>query len=429
LQIRLKLQNRDYSVIRSEVSSGLNSGTYISKIDIQPVNIAKAFYHQWKKTLSCAIINLRIKMKKILFILLSAALCSLCFAQKIEVAGISASSTLSSSSNLYKVENLTDGKADSWVEGQPDSGIGTKITIRFKTDVSLKTFYIKNGYGDFRHFYANNRVKTLNWSFSRRGGGSIHLEDTPGFQKIEFDFPVKTNCLILEIAEIYKGEKYDDTAIAEISFDDWEKLNHEEMNRSIIWNRIDDLFECYKEKDAQITDKKTASAFSHTRSDNRHGEDWFLVSCRNDMIPLTNGCMYIVSSLPSECFGLKSTSNYSESYILFSKYENGKILPCQQLFPLFENETNIEKLKSVKSSLVGKQKIFLEKYIKRFYEIKEAKKSNMPFLDTLYSVRVTGNELDLYLNDYVDMHNVELAYSCPVKYFSPMEYVSVVNLP
>lgn len=368
-------------------------------------------------------------MKKILFIILSAALCSLCFAQKIEVAGISASSTLSSSSNLYKVENLTDGKADSWVEGQPDSGIGTKITIRFKTDVSLKTFYIKNGYGDFRHFYANNRVKTLNWSFSRRGGGSIHLEDTPGFQKIEFDFPVKTNCLILEIAEIYKGEKYDDTAIAEISFDDWEKLNHEEMNRSIIWNRIDDLFECYKEKDAQITDKKTASAFSHTRSDNRHGEDWFLVSCRNDMIPLTNGCMYIVSSLPSECFGLKSTSNYSESYILFSKYENGKILPCQQLFPLFENETNIEKLKSVKSSLVGKQKIFLEKYIKRFYEIKEAKKSNMPFLDTLYSVRVTGNELDLYLNDYVDMHNVELAYSCPVKYFSPMEYVSVVNLP
>ena len=294
-------------------------------------------------------------MKRTLLVILCAALCGLCFAEKIEIASISATSTLSSSSNLYKVENLTDGTSASWVEGESGSGIGTKIIIKFKTGVSLKTFYIKNGYGDFKHFYANNRVKTLNWSFSGRGGGSIHLEDTPGFQKVEFDIPVVTTQLVLEIDEIYKGEKYDDTAIAEICFDDWEKLKHEEMNGSIILNRCDDLFECYKAKDALITERQTDSAFSGPRRDNRHGEDWFLVSCRTDIIPLTNGSMYFVSELPSECFGQERTSAYPDLYILFSKYENGRIVPCQQMFPLFETEANIEKLKSVKN-----RKIFLK---------------------------------------------------------------------
>lgn len=376
-------------------------------------------------------------MKKSVSILCLLMTSLFCFAQKIEIANITASSTLESPTNLYEVNHLIDGTDKSWVEGEDGSGIGTVITINFKNSVEIQTFYIKNGYGDFKHYYENNRVRNLSCSFQKRGGVSINLEDRPGFQKVEFDTPIVTNKLVLTINDVYKGNKYDDTAITEISFDNWENLNHQELNSSIIAYRLDDIYDCYKKKDSTITEREYKSRFTSARLDSRHGEDWFSYSCHNDIIPLKNGGMYFLSYLSSECMGQKRTSSYDDIYILFSKLDGEKIMPCQNEFISLGTESDIKEieLELQKKDLKDKEKKFMEKYIKIVKDLESSRKSNLPFLSTLFSSRVSNNgEVELYINDYVDFswYKIESlfpGYRYKVKYCAPTEIISEVSLP
>lgn len=376
-------------------------------------------------------------MKKKLFVLffLLSMLC--CFAAEIEITSVTVSSTLASQSNLYEANHLIDETEKSWVEGEDGSGIGTVITINFSKTEKIQTFYIKNGYGDFKHYYANNRVKTLQCGFQKRGAAFINLEDKPGFQKVEFDIPVETNKLVLTIKDVYKGTKYDDTAIAEISFDSWEDLPHNSMNRSIIAYRIDDIYECYEKKDSLITNRVNTSMFSLPRQDSRHGEDWFLYSCQHSIIPLTNGGMYFLSSLTSNYMGQPSSSAYAEYYVLFSKLDGEKIIPCQNEFISLGSEEDIKELELEleKNTLTNKQKVFIEKYIKMVNDLEESKITNFPFLCTLFTVRVDNtSEIELYANEYVEfswwkMKCLYPGYFFNIKYCAPSEIISSVSLP
>lgn len=377
-------------------------------------------------------------MKRVLLILCLLLTSFYCFAEKIEIASITASSTLKSQSNLYEVNHLIDGTEKSWVEGEEGSGIGTVITINFKKPEKIQTFYIKNGYGDFQYYYSNNRVRNLNCEFQGRGGVFINLEDKPGFQKVEFNIPIVTNKLVFTINDVYKGTKYDDTAIAEISFDDWEKLNHRDMNNSIIRYRLDDIFDCYKTKDSLISARDEKSSFSFPRQDSRHGEDWFAYSCHHDIIPLKNGGMYFISNLSSEIMGQKRTSAYEDTYILFSKLNGEKIIPCQNEFISIGTESDIKEMELVlqKKDLKDKEKVFIEKYIKIVKDLESARKTNLPFLSTLFSTQVSEkkSEIELCINDYVELSwykiwNILPGYRYKIKYCAPSEIISEVSLP
>lgn len=236
---------------------------------------------------------------------------------------------------------------------------------------------------------------------------------------------------------MYKGTKYDDTAIAEISFDSWEKLPHGSMNNSILAYRIDDIYECYEKKDSLITNRVNKSMFSLPRQDSRHGEDWFLYSCQHSIIPLTNGGMYFLSSLSSECYGQTRTSAYMDEYILFSKLDGEKIIPCQNEFISLGDETDIKEmeLELEKNTLKNKEKVFIEKYIMIVNDLEESKITNLPFLSTLFSVRVDNNaKIEFYLNDYVEFTWDKINYLFPgycfqIKYSAPTEIISIVSLP
>jgi hypothetical protein len=139
-------------------------------------------------------------------------------------ARVEASSTLADrgSYERYGAKNLNDGGGESWAEGATGSGIGESLTVRFEEKRTnapaaaiLDRLYIKNGFGDLRYYYRNNRVKELLVD----GGGerfTVSLRDTPETQELLFPKPIASDRIILTIAAVYPGNRDDDTCIAEL---------------------------------------------------------------------------------------------------------------------------------------------------------------------------------------------------------------------
>lgn len=172
---------------------------------------------------------------------------------KIEVIGCSwycggqfkidvSSSLPASSKNTYGKENLTDNDIrTAWVEGQSGYGIGEYILIKIQnhrpriTSISLVNGYAKN----LAVWKANSRVKTLNIYDNDEFIATVNLKDTYKIQSFELPRPfpnrpdnkiytirddedlmnIPISELKLMIVDVYKGDKYDDTAISDIQFD------------------------------------------------------------------------------------------------------------------------------------------------------------------------------------------------------------------
>ena len=132
---------------------------------------------------------------------------------------VSATSTLvekNKSSDFYSAENLYDASWKSWVEGEKDDGINSEIIYHYISPKDIKSLLIRNGYGELRYFYQNNRVKDIQVS-DGKSTYKITLRDTylPQFFEIDFD-----GCseLKIKILSVYKGTKYSDTCLAELRF-------------------------------------------------------------------------------------------------------------------------------------------------------------------------------------------------------------------
>jgi hypothetical protein len=133
----------------------------------------------------------------------------------------------SSKTNNYKPENIHDfDLRTAWVEGKSNYGVGEEIIIEFKLFPNLKVTHIDifNGYSkNEKTWKENSRVKVFSLFVNNALLGHLNLEDT--YKKQRFDIGSlggdKDGKLILtlQIIEIYKGEKYMDTAISEINFD------------------------------------------------------------------------------------------------------------------------------------------------------------------------------------------------------------------
>jgi len=136
-----------------------------------------------------------------------------------------ASSELKEGNITYSSENLSNRfLLQPWVEGTAESGIGEKIT--FSPDTTSywnKSPYsgilISNGYVDYNKPYLyeyNNRIKKI-----RVNGGNpneylyFELEDTPQLQKFDLEKNIHLDIkyLEIEIMEVYRGTRYDDTCI------------------------------------------------------------------------------------------------------------------------------------------------------------------------------------------------------------------------
>ncbi len=130
------------------------------------------------------------------------------------VKSIDASSMLEPGKGAYDQGNIMDLTDDSWCEGKKDGGIGESITIKLDSPMAMKMLYIKNGMGVSKYWAANNRVKEV-----KINDAVYTLKDDPGFQAITLKGKA-SDTLTLSIVSVYKGEKWNDTCLAEVAFDD-----------------------------------------------------------------------------------------------------------------------------------------------------------------------------------------------------------------
>lgn len=139
---------------------------------------------------------------------------------------IKTTSTLKASNGKpYKPSYLGDGKLHTaWIEGINGYGLGEKIIIRMQgdkssRDISFRGIEITNGFAKSDKTWAENtRVKFFKVYHNDSQVFYIKLEDTKTPQHIEFP-PIYVNhkdTIVLEIAEVYPGTKYKNTAISEI---------------------------------------------------------------------------------------------------------------------------------------------------------------------------------------------------------------------
>ncbi len=133
---------------------------------------------------------------------------------------ISASSTLiekNKSSDFYDVSNLIDNSWKSWVEGKNNDGIGEKLTFEFDKAVPIEKICIRNGYGDLRYYYKNNRIKTISVYINGNKINDFTLIDKFNCQNLSIRKDNVTK-IEIEIKDVYPGTKYKDTCISEIYF-------------------------------------------------------------------------------------------------------------------------------------------------------------------------------------------------------------------
>ncbi len=141
---------------------------------------------------------------------------------------VSASSSLAANGvNSYTATSANDlSYKTAWVEGKKDSGIGEYLQYFFRNgSQSVSRIIVSNGYmKSDASWKNNNRVKKLKFFVNGKARGIFHLQDS----RTDQEFSVGTlkhssdgSDLVLkfEILEVYRGDKYNDTAITEIYFD------------------------------------------------------------------------------------------------------------------------------------------------------------------------------------------------------------------
>lgn len=141
--------------------------------------------------------------------------------------GLSVSSYLGEDEGItsYLPHYITDfSYQTAWVEGVKGDGIGEWIKFNFKNSAPVTSVIISNGYVKNRALYkANGRVKRLKLYINDELCKILNFNDVCSEQRFDLDIIEferdKTYVLKFEIAEVYKGTKYDDTVISEINFD------------------------------------------------------------------------------------------------------------------------------------------------------------------------------------------------------------------
>ena len=143
----------------------------------------------------------------------------------IDFKDIKVSSELNAiNNNSYAGKNIIDfNTKTAWVEGVKGDGIGEWIEINYEdwiTPIRVINFY--NGYcKNEKTWKENGRVKKIKLYVNNRAYAVLNLKDTMLCQGFCIDIgdDVVINKLKFEILEVYKGEKYEDTAISEILFE------------------------------------------------------------------------------------------------------------------------------------------------------------------------------------------------------------------
>jgi len=135
----------------------------------------------------------------------------------------------------YSADNAHDlSYKTAWIEGVPGFGIGESLTYHFPPEnPRITKIIIVNGYvKSQKSWRENSRVKILKMYIDNKPFALLNLEDTRHEQQFTFD-PIGNGnrldmvklkatpswTMTFEIVDVFKGDKYEDTAITKIYFD------------------------------------------------------------------------------------------------------------------------------------------------------------------------------------------------------------------
>lgn len=126
----------------------------------------------------------------------------------------------------YSVNNLCNLAVDTpWVEAVKGDGIGEGFTLINDHNKKFTTLLIMNGYISYEKPYLykqNNRVKKIKVTgLKSKKSQVIDILDTPHPQTVDISFISAFDDIRVEIVDVYKGTKYDDTCLHYcIAYDD-----------------------------------------------------------------------------------------------------------------------------------------------------------------------------------------------------------------
>ena len=131
---------------------------------------------------------------------------------------VNCSSFLKEKIKVYSVDNLCKYIVDTpWVEDVKGDGIGEGFTIVNEGNKTYPYILLMNGYISYEKPYLykqNNRVKRIKVTGITSGKSKIlEVKDTPHPQTIDISFITIPEDIRIEIADVYKGSKYEDTCI------------------------------------------------------------------------------------------------------------------------------------------------------------------------------------------------------------------------
>ena len=152
-----------------------------------------------------------------------AAPASLAPVDRTTVTASASSVQASEGRTTYGAGNTLDGKPETaWNSNGRKDGAGPGITLTYTFDapVDLRAITVRNGYIKTVEgkdlFTANSRVKALKVT-TDTGEFTWTLDDVKSAQALRKTFG-KTKTVTFEIVSIYKGSKYRDVALSEVSF-------------------------------------------------------------------------------------------------------------------------------------------------------------------------------------------------------------------
>lgn len=121
--------------------------------------------------------------------------------------------------DFYAPAKAIDGRlATAWAEGVAGPGIGEALTLTFPREQTPRELHILAACSDNERICkANHRIKQMTLSFPNGVTKTIDLADTCGVQSVPLADVGKVASAKLAIADVYKGAKYDDTCISEVS--------------------------------------------------------------------------------------------------------------------------------------------------------------------------------------------------------------------
>lgn len=119
----------------------------------------------------------------------------------------------------HSPSNVIDASlSNAWVENASGQGEGESITLHLDGTYKLSGFTINAGYQKSSSTFKNNsRPNRMLVTFSDGSSEDVFLEDVNSQQRVTFSSAVETSSVTFTIVSVYPGDKYQDTAISEIS--------------------------------------------------------------------------------------------------------------------------------------------------------------------------------------------------------------------